>query len=119
VRVVFAVAVLVFTLTGNVRAAELIMLEQPGCAWCERWHEEIGGAYPKTEEGHIAPVRFVDITETWPEDLDGIEHGHLTPTFVLVDKGVEVARLRGYPGENFFWPMLSEMFEKLEPSARM
>ena len=118
-RAVFAFAVLVFAFAGNARAAELIMLEQPGCAWCERWHEEIGVAYPKTEEGHIAPIRFVDITKAWPADLSAIAHEHLTPTFVLVDKGVEVARLRGYPGENFFWPMLTEMLDKLPSSARM
>ncbi|MDN3722589.1 hypothetical protein QW131_33425 [Roseibium salinum] len=28
-------------------AAELIMLEQPGCVWCKRWNEEIGVAYAK------------------------------------------------------------------------
>ncbi len=100
-------------------AAELIMMEQPGCVWCKRWREEIGEAYPKTEEGRRAPIRFVDITEPWPDDLAEINRERLTPTFVLMSDGVEVARLRGYPGAHFFWPLLGEMLEKLPVSAKM
>ncbi|WP_422377932.1 transcriptional regulator [Roseibium sp.] len=94
-------------------AAELIMVEQPGCSWCQRWNEEIGVAYPKTEEGKAAPLRRVDITEGWPEDLEGVPRERLTPTFILVSDGKEIDRLRGYPGEHFFWPLLSAMLEKL------
>ncbi|PVB62184.1 transcriptional regulator [Labrenzia sp. 011] len=94
-------------------AAELIMMEQPGCVWCKRWNEEIGVAYPNTQEGQRAPLRRVDITDRWPQDLSGIARERLTPTFVLVDNGVEIARLRGYPGEHFFWPLLDGMLEKL------
>ena len=124
-----ALAALVFLFSAGVSAtdaqaaepvtAELIMMEQPGCAWCKRWREEIGEAYPKTEEGRRAPIRYVDITEPWPEDLDAINRERLTPTFVLMSNGVEVARLRGYPGAHFFWPLLGEMLEKLPPSAKM
>nr|WP_246476084.1 transcriptional regulator [Roseibium litorale] len=89
------------------------MLEQPGCVWCKRWNEEIGVAYPKTEEGQRAPLRRVDISEHWPDDLAVIRMERLTPTFILVENGAEVARLRGYPGADFFWPMLDEMLAKL------
>ncbi|WP_346914091.1 transcriptional regulator [uncultured Roseibium sp.] len=95
-------------------SAELIMIEEPGCPWCRAWHEQIGIAYPKTEEGKRAPLRRVDLTEPWPEDLKDIRRERVTPTFILVDAGNEVARLRGYPGENFFWPLLDEMLEKLD-----
>ena len=33
------------------RAAELVMMEQPGCVWCARFNAEIAPAYPKTDEG--------------------------------------------------------------------
>jgi hypothetical protein len=95
-------------------AAELIMVEQPGCSWCMVWNEEIGVAYPKTDEGKRAPLRRVDITDGWPKDLDDIQRERLTPTFILVEDGEEIARLRGYPGEHFFWPLLSDMLEQLE-----
>lgn len=110
-RLVFAAALL--GPAGAVQAAELLMLEQPGCVWCKRWNEEIGTAYPKTEEGQQAPLRRIDISGDWPEDLSGVRLERLTPTFILVEDGVEVARLRGYPGADFFWPMLGEMLSKL------
>lgn len=94
-------------------AAELLMLERPGCSWCERWNSEIAPAYPNTPEGRVAPLRRVDITKPWPSDLSAIAIDRYTPTFVLVEDGKEIARLRGYPGDNFFWPLLGKMLAKL------
>ena len=95
------------------QAAELIVLERPGCAWCLLWNREVAPIYPKTVEGRLAPLRRVDITRPWPADLAGIEGDLYTPTFIVVDNGVEVGRLRGYPGEAFFWPLLNEMLDRL------
>jgi hypothetical protein len=95
-------------------AAELIMLERPGCAWCARWNDEIAPIYPLTAEGERAPLRRVDVTAPWPADLENVAIDRYTPTFIVVENGVEIARLRGYPGDNFFWPLLSEMLAKLE-----
>lgn len=100
-------------------AAELLMLETPGCPWCKRFNEEIAPAYPNTEEGRTAPLRRVDISEGWPEDLSGIRPDRVTPTFILIHEGEEVARLRGYPGDEFFWVLLQDMLQKLPESARM
>lgn len=93
-------------------AAELIMMEQKGCVWCMRWHDEIGVAYPKTDAGTVAPLRRIDIHEPWPEDLKDIRPERLTPTFVLAENGKEIARLRGYAGDEFFWVLLDEMLER-------
>jgi thioredoxin-related protein len=97
----------------NAWAAELVMLEQKGCIWCERWNAQIGPIYPKTSEGRIAPLRRVDIDKAIPADLRQIRIDRLTPTFILVEKGVEIDRLRGYPGDEFFWFLLDSMLEKL------
>lgn len=91
-------------------------MEQPGCVWCKKFNEEIAPAYPNTEEGAHAPLRRVDITQDWPEDLAHIRPERLTPTFVLLDDGVEIDRLRGYPGDAFFWGLLDRMLSKL-PAA--
>jgi hypothetical protein len=34
-----------------------------------------------------------------------------TPTFVLINNGQEQARIEGYPGEDFFWPLLTRLLE--------
>ena len=98
-------------------AAELLMLEQTGCEWCERWHEEIGPIYPKTSEADIAPLRRVDIDDAWPEDLKDIRIDRFTPTFVLVENGTEIDRLHGYAGEDFFWFLVGEMIKKLPDTS--
>ncbi|MEM8839441.1 MAG: transcriptional regulator [Pseudomonadota bacterium] len=94
-------------------SAELIMLEQDACPWCERWHEEIGVVYEKTAEGKIAPLRIVNIHGSVPDDLKGIRIERFTPTFILVEDGKEIDRLRGYTGDEFFWFLLGEMLDKL------
>jgi thioredoxin-related protein len=111
-----AVFAVLFSLTWistlPARAMELIMFEQEACEWCEAWDEEIGGVYHKTTEGKIAPLRKVDIFDKRPEDLKELRDAHFTPTFVLMDGGKEIGRIRGYPGEDFFWGMLGELIEK-------
>lgn len=102
-----------FLAPASTMAAELIMFEQQHCPWCEAWNEEIGGIYHKTAEGKRAPLRRVDIHGTIPEDLKGIKKGNFTPTFVLWHEGKEISRLRGYPGDEFFWDLMGEMLDKL------
>ena len=94
-------------------AAEMLMLEQPSCAWCARFNKEIAPAWPNTDEGKRAPLRRVDITQAWPDDLAGIARERFTPTFVLVQNGKEIGRIRGYPGDQFFWYLAGELIGKL------
>ena len=102
---------------GGARAAELIMLEQQGCAWCIRWHKEIGGVYPKTDEGKRAPLRSIDINQPLPDDLAWLRVERFTPSFILVENGEEIGRMRGYAGDEFFWFLLAEMLDDLPPSS--
>jgi len=97
-------------------AAELIMLEEDGCGWCARWNKEVGVVYHKTPEGKRAPLRRLDIHDPLPNELKFLVKGGYTPTFVLVEKGQALGRIRGYPGEDFFWGLLGQMLERL-PSA--
>ncbi|MCR4268606.1 transcriptional regulator [Nitratireductor sp. ZSWI3] len=90
------------------------MLEQPGCVWCARFNAEIAPGYAKTDEGRRAPLRRIDITGEWPADLEAIAPERFTPTFILVENGAEIGRLRGYPGDEFFWYLLDELIEKLD-----
>ncbi len=98
-------------------SAELLMLERPGCVWCERFDAEIAPAYPATAAGRVAPLRRVDLTEPWPDDLEDVARERVTPTFVLVEDGREIARMRGYPGDGFFWGLLDDMLAKLPGGA--
>lgn len=89
----------------------LLMAEEDGCYWCGKWNEEIAHIYPKTAEGRIAPLRRYDLhSETPGASLE--KRVSFTPTFILVEDGREVGRIEGYPGEDFFWGLLTMMFER-------
>ena len=127
--ILFLLAFLIVLPAG---AAELVMFESPYCEWCERWDEEVGQVYAKTSEARAAPLRRVDIDDDRPADLKGLRqvedadlraqaerfcalhHLQLRPTFVLMDKGREVGRITGYPGEEFFWGLLQQLLGRVE-----
>lgn len=91
-------------------AAELVMVERPGCHWCQQWHEEIGVSFHKTDESRRAPLRRVQISAL-PDNVEFSSKPVFTPTFVLVEDGRELGRIEGYPGEHFFWPMLDQLLD--------
>src|SRR5258707_3097518 len=101
---------MVVMLAGAADAAELVMYRRDGCPWCAKWDREIGPIYPKTEFNQQAPLRLINLDHD--RDLP-IKHGAIryTPTFVLVENGKEVARMEGYPGEDYFWPRLTNLFQ--------
>lgn len=88
----------------------LLMAEEHGCMWCARWNKEISHIYPKTPEGRAAPLVRYDLHSENP-DVEFDRRVHFTPTFILVTDGVEVGRIEGYAGEDFFWGLLNMMLE--------
>jgi hypothetical protein len=94
-------------------AAELVMFVEAGCPWCARWDREVGEAYAHSEEGRIAPLRRIDISMARRTGLRLAGAVTVTPTFVLVEDGIEVGRIIGYPGADFFWGMLGELIARL------
>lgn len=92
-------------------AVELLMFEQPGCIYCARWDAEIAPEYPLTEEGKAAPLRRLQLRDPLPEGVSIVSHPIFTPTFILIRDGQETGRIEGYPGEDFFWPLLADMLK--------
>lgn len=84
--------------------------------WCARWNAEIAPIYPKTAEGRAAPLERFDIHADEQPDIQFARRVHFTPTFVLVQDGVEVGRIEGYPGEDFFWGLLEMMMREAQIS---
>ncbi len=81
-----------------------------GCHWCAKWEAEVGAAYPQSTEGARAPLRRVNLREI-PDDIEFESPPAVTPTFILVHEGRELGRIIGYPGADFFWPMLVELLD--------
>lgn len=115
-----ALAVLILLLCppshGESRAApaefsgmQLLMIEDPGCPYCARWHEEVGIAYAASDEGQFAPL--VRRRRNDP-DVGKFQNVVYSPTFIIVREGVEIGRIVGYPGADFFWGLLSAILQK-------
>lgn len=98
----------------SVGAAELVMFEVPGCAWCAKWHAEIGGIYPRTPEGLRLPLRAITGRVPPAGDFALDRPVTYTPTFVVVDGGREAGRITGYPGNAYFWQMLGQLIQDLD-----
>jgi hypothetical protein len=94
-------------------AAELIMVERPGCSWCAAFDREIAPVYVKTPEGRRAPLRRIQLDEPLPQDLSFLTIERWTPLFILVDRESEVGRIRGYPGPEGFWTQFAMLVDRL------
>jgi hypothetical protein len=94
------------------QAAELVMVERDGCAYCKAWKEQIGPAYPNTDLGQFAPLRLVNIRDGAPAGVSFARPVVFTPTFILIEDGAELGRIEGYPGEDFFWGLLEKMLKE-------
>jgi hypothetical protein len=90
---------------------KLVMVEQPGCAYCAAWNDQIAPAYPHTDEGAFAPLMRADLRAGPPAGMTYSRRVTFTPTFILVMDGAEVARMEGYVGEDFFWPVYAKLLE--------
>ncbi len=110
---------LLIVASATANAAQLIMVEQQGCVWCQRFDAEIAPGYPKTEEGKRAPLRRVDLRQPWPDGITVKEGARFTPTFILLDDdNRELGRFVGYPGDQFFYPTLGNLLKKLPEMLR-
>ena len=90
------------------------MFEQKGCVWCQRFDRDIAPAYDKTDGGQAraaAPRRHRQAAAGRPAF---VRRERFTPVFVLVDQGREFGRIRGYPGDTFFWGLLAGLIERLD-----
>lgn len=94
---------------------QLVMIEQPGCLYCAQWDAEIAPQYPLTTEGKAAPLRRIQLRDALPEDLVSLRPAAFTPTFVLVVDGQDKGRIEGYPGADFFWPLLADLIAGATP----
>ncbi len=87
---------------------QLIMVEEAGCRFCQRWDADVGGVYATSPEGRVAPLKRV---KREAAELAKLKPAVYTPTFILVRGEQEIGRISGYPGESFFWEELGELFK--------
>lgn len=87
----------------------LMMVESRGCVYCAAWQREIGPSYANSREGRTAPLLTIDINAPWPNGIALERRPIMTPTFILLQRGIELSRLEGYPGAKYFFPVIADM----------
>ncbi len=95
----------------------LLMVEQAGCYYCRVFNRDIAPVYEKTAEGLAAPLVHMELRGELPEGVTLASRPFVTPTFILIGPdGAEIERLTGFPGEDFFWPYISDMISTAQAS---
>jgi hypothetical protein len=98
----------------------LLMVEQVGCYVCTAFNRDVAPAYAASAESDFAPLVHVQLRGTLPEGVTLASEPFVTPTFILIGPdGAEIERMIGFPGEDFFWPYINQMFDRArgEPSG--
>ncbi len=109
--ILFALSLSLSAIAAHAEDMRLLMFEEPGCYWCGKWNAQIGDIYPKTAEGRTAPLERIQLRNGIPSDAKLKSRPQYTPTFVVVRAGIEIGRIEGYPGEDFFWGLLNQILE--------
>lgn len=114
-RIVLAACLAVLPVAAPVAAfaeLRLLMVEQAGCTYCAEWDRVIAPIYPRTPEGAAAPLERIQLRGPYPEGVTIGAPPVFTPTFIVVRDGAEFGRIEGYPGEDFFWGLLTQMLRQ-------
>ena len=109
--ILLALSLSLSAMCAQAEEMRLLMFEEIGCYWCGKWNGKIGPIYPKTAEGRTAPLQRIDIHAGIPAGIKIKSRPQFTPTFVVIRDGLEIGRIEGYPGEDFFWALLEQIME--------
>jgi thioredoxin-related protein len=109
--ILFALSVSLSAFSAQAEELRLLMFEEPGCYWCGKWNAQIAPIYPKTPEGRAAPLERVQLRNGIPANTTLKSRPQFTPTFVVLRGNIEIGRIEGYPGEDFFWGLMDRILE--------
>lgn len=82
---------------------QLVVLEAPGCIYCNLFRRYVVPAYETSPKSRSVPIKFIDLNDKAYDELGLDSPVDMVPTTVLMQNNREVGRIPGYLGpENFF-----------------
>lgn len=93
---------------------QLVILEAPGCSYCNLFRRYVVPAYTASPRSREIPLRFVDLNDEAFAQLGLSEPVDLVPTAVLLQNNREVGRVRGYLGPENFFHAINHLLAKVE-----
>lgn len=112
VAVMTGLMMLSATTLRSAGAAELVMFEAKGCTVCKKFNASAGKEYPASSAAKVLPLRRLDLHDEKADFVLKLPVT-MTPTFVFVSDGMEIARFVGYPGRKFFFQIVDAAAEEL------
>lgn len=88
---------------------ELIVLEAPNCTYCAVFRRDVLPTYQRSKRAAELPIRFIDLNDPAADQLKLASSVQMVPTIVLMRDGVEVERMTGYMGPDFFFKSIARM----------
>jgi thioredoxin-related protein len=113
---IFLLSILIFSPAVQAQATgRLIVFTTEYCPYCKAFMQEVGSVYPKTAIGKIFPLTEVD-NHAPPKEFEDLAWKiRFYPTILILDEnGRELARFRGYQGEEFFWGEMESLVKKFD-----
>lgn len=95
-----------------------MMATAPGCHYCAAWRAEIGPGYAGSAEGRAAPIFEVDVAGPYPDGLVLDRRVWITPSFLILERGIERGRIEGYVGKTYFHPVLADVLARVAQGTR-
>lgn len=92
---------------------QLIVMEAPGCAYCDLFRRDVLPSFAASERAKNLPVRFLDVNDLELANLDLQTDIEIVPTFVLVRNNKEVGRIPGYVAPATFFRSISHLLSML------
>ena len=82
---------------------QLVVLEAPGCVYCNLFRRYVVPAYETSPKSRNVPMKFIDLNDKAYDELGLDGPVDMVPTTILMQNNREVGRIPGYLGpENFF-----------------
>jgi thioredoxin-related protein len=92
-----------------VSTMELVVMEAPGCTYCDIFRRDVLPSYQASERAKDMPIRFLDINDASPEELGLDSPVDIVPTFVVLKDHKEVGRIPGYMGPEYFFHSINHL----------
>ncbi|MBF0414855.1 MAG: hypothetical protein HQL78_03640 [Magnetococcales bacterium] len=97
---------------GELPSGRLLFVTREGCPYCRAFKESVGQFYHKTQIGKQFPLTEVDRDAPAAEFMDLVWEVTFFPTFVVYGRdGKEIARFRGYRGDEAFWADMEKVIQ--------
>lgn len=88
---------------------ELVVIEAPGCDYCDVFRRDVLPTYEASEQGRDVPIRFVDINDVAASEVGLSSSVDIVPTFVVLKNNQEIGRIPGYTGPEVLFQAIKHL----------